>query len=114
MNISGLKRMLAGVALIVGLLHGAHDFDASRTVTVSGVIVESKYENPHCEAKLRVDGQVWFVELSAVWRMQRRGVTAEMIKPGTSVTLVGYPHRKKAREMKAKRMTVGGKTYELI
>ncbi|HEX8472480.1 MAG TPA: DUF6152 family protein [Pyrinomonadaceae bacterium] len=125
MKISVLTaRVVLGFALTFGVLplgrvnveahHGGADYDKSRSVTVSGVIVEAKYANPHCEARVRADGNVWFIELSAVWRMQRRGVTAAMIKPGTTVTLTGYPHKKKPHEMKAMKLTVDGKTYELV
>jgi hypothetical protein len=93
--------------------HGWADFDRSKTVEISGVIVESKYENPHCYVKLKGEQDEWVVELSAVPRMKRNGITAEMIKPGTRITLVGHPHKKKAHEMKAVRMVRGGTTYDL-
>jgi len=93
--------------------HGWADFDRSKTVEISGVIVESKYENPHCYVKLKAGQDDWMVELSAVPRMKRNGVTAEMIKPGTRITLAGHPHKKKAHEMKAVRMIRAGKTYDL-
>ncbi|HJU92854.1 MAG TPA: DUF6152 family protein [Pyrinomonadaceae bacterium] len=94
--------------------HGWADFDRSKKVEISGVIVESKYENPHCFVRLKVEQGEWAVELSAVPRMKRIGITAEMIKPGTRLTLVGHPHKKKAHEMKAISMVRDGKTYDLI
>lgn len=93
--------------------HGWADFDRSKKVEISGIIVESKYENPHCFVKLKVEQGEWAVELSAVPRMKRNGITAEMIKTGTRVTLVGHPHKKKAQEMKATHMILDGKTYDL-
>lgn len=93
--------------------HGWADFDRSKKVEISGIIVESKYENPHCFVRLKVDQGEWSVELSAVPRMKRHGITVEMIKPGTRVTLVGHPHKKKAQEMKATHMSLDGKTYDL-
>jgi hypothetical protein len=36
-----------------------------------------------------------------------------MLKPGATVTLEGYPNRDKPEEMRAERITVGGKTVEL-
>lgn len=93
--------------------HGWADFDRSKKVELSGIIAESKYENPHCFVRLQVDQREWAVELSAVPRMKRNGITADMIKPGTRVTLVGHPHKKKAQEMKATHMTLEGKTYDL-
>lgn len=109
--------LISAFALSVGsnviAHHGWAEFDRSRKVEVTGVIVESKYENPHTFARVRTDQGEWAVELSAVPRMKRHAITAEMIKPGTRVTLVGHPHKKKAREMKAIQMVRGGKTYDL-
>jgi hypothetical protein len=45
--------------------------------------------------------------------MTTRGLTEEMLKTGTSATVVGYPHRKIADEMRAERITIGEKTVEL-
>ena len=67
--------------------HGWADFDRSRKVELSGVIIESKYENPHTFVRVKVDQADWAVELSAVPRMKRHAITAEMIKPGTRVIL---------------------------
>ena len=93
--------------------HGWADFDRSKKVEVNGVIVESKYENPHCFVRVKVDQSDWDIELSAVPRMKRHNITAQMIAPGTRVTLIGHPHKNKARVMKAIKMSVYGKTYDL-
>ena len=93
--------------------HGWADFDRSKKVEISGIIVESKYENPHCFVRVKVEQGEWAVELSAVPRMKRNGITAEMIKPGTRVTLVGHPHKKKAQYMKAIQIIFDGKTFDL-
>ena len=93
--------------------HGWADFDRSKKVEVSGVIVESKYENPHCFVRVKVDQNDWAIELSAVPRMKRHNITAQMIAPGTRVNLVGHPHKNKPRVMKAIQLNVNGKTYDL-
>lgn len=104
--------MTSGV-LSVTAHHGWADFDRSKKVEVSGVIVESKYENPHCFVRVKVDQNDWAIELSALPRMKRQNITAQMIAPGTRVTLIGHPHKKKAQVMKAIQMSVNGKTYDL-
>ncbi len=112
-------RLAAAVMAVLSLVlnvtahHGWADFDRSRKVEISGVIVESKYENPHCFVRLKVEGDEWAVELSAVPRMRRNGITAEMIKPGTRLTLIGHPHKKRGNEMKAVIMVRHGRTYDL-
>jgi hypothetical protein len=45
--------------------------------------------------------------------MASRGLPREALKPGATVTVVGYPHRTQADEMRAERITVGGKIVEL-
>jgi len=93
--------------------HGWADFDRTKQVEVSGIIIESKYENPHAFVRVRSDQGYWAIELSAVPRMRRHNITSEMIKTGTRVTLVGHPHKKRAREMKAIKMVLNGKTFDL-
>ncbi len=96
--------------------HGWSSYDASKTLNFTGVIRESSYSNPHGQIKLQVDGgngKVWLVVLAPPSRMGARGLSQEMLKAGTTATVVGYPHRKKADEMRAERITIDGKTVEL-
>ena len=112
-----LLTLVIALALGTGLNamahHGWADFDRSKKVEVTGVIVESKYENPHCFVRVKIDQNDWAVELSAVPRMKRNNITAQMIASGTRVTLVGHPHKKKALVMKAILMSLNGTTYDL-
>jgi hypothetical protein len=59
------------------------------------------------------NGKVWLVVLAPPSRMSNRGLSQEMLKVGTTATVVGYPHREKADEMRAERITIDGKTVEL-
>jgi hypothetical protein len=45
--------------------------------------------------------------------MSDRGLSADMIKQGTMVRLVAYPHKTVKNEMRAERIYVGDKKYEL-
>ncbi|MCY1250440.1 hypothetical protein D9M72_640850 [compost metagenome] len=51
--------------------------------------------------------------LAPVSRMEARGATADKVAVGREVTLVGYASKEKADELRAERITVGGKTVEL-
>jgi Family of unknown function (DUF6152) len=96
--------------------HGWSSYDASKTLNFTGVIRESSYSNPHGMMRLQVDGgngKVWLVVLAPPSRMKSRGLTQAMLSAGTTATVVGYPHRKKADEMRAERITIDGKTVEL-
>ena len=46
-------------------------------------------------------------------RMEYRGLAPGDLKPGATVTVVGYQNRGKPEEMRAERITVNTKTIEL-
>lgn len=93
--------------------HGWGGYDSTRVLNLTGVIQESTYEHPHGMVKLAVEDKTWDVVLAPPSRMQVRGLTKEMLAPGTRATVVGYPHRNSANEMRAERITIGGRTTEL-
>jgi hypothetical protein len=95
--------------------HGWSEYDEKTPLTVPGTVTESSYTNPHGTIKLRAadGGKVWDVVLAPVARMQRRGLTEAMLKPGTVVTVLGYQHRKVATEMRAENITIDKKKIEL-
>jgi hypothetical protein len=45
--------------------------------------------------------------------MENRGLPRAELVPGAKITLVGYPNRSKPEEMRAERITIGGRTVEL-
>ena len=57
--------------------------------------------------------EAWTIVLAPVSRMQLRGLSAELIKEGTQVSAEGYSSRRVENEMRAERIRVAGKTYEL-
>jgi Family of unknown function (DUF6152) len=93
--------------------HGWSEYDQSNTLTLDGRIDEMGYEHPHGYVKLATKGKTWIAVLAPPSRMDNRGLSKEMLKPGTNVTVVGYPNRSKPEEMRAERITVSGKTVEL-
>ncbi|KAA5543465.1 DUF6152 family protein [Adhaeribacter rhizoryzae] len=93
--------------------HGWANYDQTKPLDYTGTIQEFTYENPHATAKLAVKDQTWTVVLAPTSRMQERGVLAEMLAKGTSIRVVGYPHREVKNEMRAERIFVKGKKYEM-
>lgn len=93
--------------------HGWSEYDSSRPLKLTGKIVEFGYEHPHGHLRLEAPGKTWLCVLAPPSRMERRGLAREMLKPGATATLEGYPIRDKPEEMRAERITVGGKTIEL-
>lgn len=108
---------LAGITAFAGRAHAHHGwggYDVDKAFTITGPIVSATYENPHCEAMVRgADGKVWRLTLAPPFRMQNRGVTADMLKPGTVCTSFAYPNKHEAGEARVERMTIDGKNFEL-
>jgi uncharacterized protein DUF6152 len=113
-----LAAILAGPAMVLAH-HGWSEYDSSKTLKLTGKIVESGYEHPHGHVRLETKGEgatagkTWNVVLAPPSRMERRGLDKSALKPGGSVTVEGYPNRDKPEEMRAERITVNGKTVEL-
>src|SRR3954469_4176739 len=93
--------------------HGWSEYDSATVLNVAGVIKEAGYEHPHGHVRLETPGKTWLVVLAPPSRMEYRGLAAADLKPGTNVTVVGYPNRSKPEEIRAERITVSGKTIEL-
>ena len=93
--------------------HGWSEYDQTNPLTLEGRVDEMGYEHPHGYVKLATKDKTWIAVLAPPSRMDNRGLSKEMLKPGTRVTLVGYANRSKPEEMRAERITVAGKTVEL-
>jgi hypothetical protein len=73
-------------------------FDDSRTVSVTGTVVEFRFLNPHGVIRLDVvDGagnkQVWKAETNSPSILERRGWTRDSIRAGEVLTVEGWPSR---------------------
>ncbi|MGE5778463.1 MAG: DUF6152 family protein [Hyphomicrobiales bacterium] len=93
--------------------HGWGSYDASKPVTVTGPIVTSKFENPHATITVRASDKVWTVTLAPTSRMNNRGATEKVVAVGQNISAYGYPSTVEKDEMRAERITVNGKTYEM-
>jgi hypothetical protein len=93
--------------------HGWSEYDSSKLLKLSGKILESGYEHPHGHVRLETPGKTWLVVLAPPSRMHARGLPQELLKPGGTASVEGYPNRNKPEEMRAERISVGGKTVEL-
>ena len=93
--------------------HGWSEYDNANTLKLTGVIKESGYEHPHGHVQLETSGKTWHVVLAPPSRMSARGLPAADLKAGVKAEVVGYPNRNKPEEMRAERITIGGKTVEL-
>lgn len=88
-------------------------YDTAKAFTITGPVLESRYQNPHGEIWLDHAGKRWTVTLAPTTRMGIRGLAAAQIAVGQTVTVEGYPNKSQDAEMRAERITVAGKTIEL-
>jgi hypothetical protein len=93
--------------------HGWSEYDSSKPLKLTGKVLASGYEHPHGHIRFQAPGKAWSVILAPPSRMENRGLTKAMLKPGATVTVEGYANRDKPEEMRAERITVEGKTIEL-
>jgi len=93
--------------------HGWADYDQTKTLDYTGTIQSSTYENPHGVIEVKDGSKTWKVILAPVTRMTDRGLTAEMIKKGNSIRVVGYAHKQTKSEMRAERVFVKDAKIEL-
>ncbi|MEE1612641.1 DUF6152 family protein [Microvirga sp. CF3016] len=93
--------------------HGWGSYDAGRVITIAGSVEQANWENPHVMVLVPYQGKSWEAVLAPPFRMSARGLNPDMIKPGTQVRLEGYPSTRTATEMRAERIIVSGRTYEL-
>jgi len=77
----------------------APHFDASRSLSISGVITEFEARNPHAYLHIAVADEAgetheYVCESHGVTQLQRNGIDGELLTPGTPVTIEGSPHRR--------------------
>ena len=110
----GTSRVHDTVAVVVALLlcavsARAHhsvpvNFDQSKEITISGMLTEIKWVNPHSRFRLNVmsdDGKTveWLVEMGAINTMKRAGFDIERFNVGDMLTIIGWPGRGRERTM---------------
>jgi hypothetical protein len=93
--------------------HGWSEYDSTKLIKLSGKVVESGYEHPHGYVRLETPGKTWLCVLAPPSRMEARGLTKNALQRGENVAVEGYANRSKSEEMRAERITAGGKTVEL-
>lgn len=93
--------------------HGWSEYDAGQPLQLVGAIQESGYVHPHGFTRLKTADKTWLVILAPPTRLENRGVSKEMLAPGSHISVYGYPNRNNPDELRAERITIGEKTTEL-
>ncbi|HEX6995657.1 MAG TPA: DUF6152 family protein [Gammaproteobacteria bacterium] len=93
---------LAAVSIALSSAAIAHHspavFDRSRQVTLTGVVAEFRWGNPHSWMHLDVQGsedaaERWTIEMDPASHLARRGWRSTTVKPGDRVSVLVYPLR---------------------
>jgi hypothetical protein len=116
-----MKGPLFGLCLSAALLtggialahHGWGSYDAGNKISVTSAVQRAEWQNPHVTVVVTHENKSWDAVLAPPFRMSARGLQPDMIKPGSTVTLEGYPSTRVDNEMRAERIIVGGKAFEL-
>ena len=106
--------LLSAVLALPALAHHGWSWTADGMFQVEGVIKEIYLGNPHATLDVDVEGEIWRIELAPPRQTERAGFNEASAKVGDEVTAIGNRSRDEAeRRMKAVRLTVGGKTYDV-
>jgi hypothetical protein len=105
-----------GLATATNLATAHHGWSwyGNEEFTLTAVVVEKDFGNPHDRMTVQADGQEWNLLLSPPNRSRQAGFSEENVKVGDTIT--AYGHRRSEGdtfEMKTERLQVGDKLYNL-
>lgn len=113
-------RSVFAIASIVALTSAAafaqrgwDSYDSGHPVTVEGPILVSTFEDPQATISVKGADKIWTVTLAPISQMIERGLKADVVAVGKKVSAYGYPSKIEMNEMRAERISMDGKTYEL-
>jgi len=99
--------------LIYGTDHDWPAYDLTKSQKLSGVIKEVSYHGKPPLIKMEADKRLVTVLIAPRSRMEFRDLTEDMLKPGTTVSVVAFPNKKTANEFRAESLTLGKTTTDL-
>ena len=115
--VAGVAMALAGGTLFATRGYAHHGWswaDESETFELTGVIKSAQLGNPHGLLNVTANKEDWTVEVGQPWRNERAGLTNSMLAKGVEATFQGHRAKdRKKRLMKAERIIIAGKLYNL-
>jgi len=92
----GLAIMMCGTPVFAH--HAFSAFDMGKTITLTGVVKEFQWINPHSWIQLMVtdaSGKAveWSIEMNAPSSLVRSGWKPKTLKPGDQITVITHPLR---------------------
>ena len=113
LRIAAILLLAAAPAAPLAAHHG-WGWVTSEEFRMTGTVKSVRHGNPHGVMVLATASGDWTVEIGQPWRNQRAGLTAQLLRPGTRLVVHGHRSaRKNERLMKAERVVIAGKSYNL-
>jgi hypothetical protein len=114
-------RWIIAGALILGLVpiapsvaHHGWGWATGEEFELAGTVMSVRHGNPHGTMLLATRAGGWTVEIGQPWRNAQAGLTPQLLRRGTRLLVHGHRSaRKGERLMKAERIVIAGKSYNL-
>jgi hypothetical protein len=96
LGVVGVSTALVVAQVTVSAHHAfAAEFDAKKSVTLTGTVAGIKWTNPHAHIVMDVKDQTgnltsWDFEMGSPNALMRRGWSRSSLKPGDMITVNGY------------------------
>jgi hypothetical protein len=101
--------------LVPAYAHHGWDWAQAEQTEMKGTVQKVSMAPPHPSMTVKADdGTVWQADLANPNQTERSGFSGKSAKAGDPIVILGNRHKDASkREMKAVRVTVGGKTYDI-
>ena len=100
--------------LVYGTERDWGSYDKTKPLKLAGVIKEARYDKaPYGVITLEIDGKTWTVILAPPVRMDFRGLTEPMLKPGVAVNVEGFVSKRSSSELRAELISIGKRSFDL-
>lgn len=115
MKLHGICLLAAGLVLGADPLIAHHSFaavyDAAKSVTLSGVVTQVEWLNPHAHFFIDVENEQgivenWDFELNSPNGLMRLGWTRKSLVPGDAVTVEGFLARDGSNRVNTRAVTM--------
>ena len=99
--------------------HGWQEFEEKKEITLSGVVTDFHFVNPHCVIEFEVKdgngvGQTWQAEFASPAPMAKKGWTASTVGAGDPITVSGHPGKNGMKAVHATKVKLAnGQEYKL-
>ena len=103
----------ADANLVYDEQHQWSAYDLANAQKLSGVLKQIAFNDTMPRMTLEVDGKPLVIILAPAPRMEFRDLTEDMLKPGMTLSVMGYRSKARPAEYRAQSITVGRQTFDM-